>query len=216
MGRNHRNGKRIWLHRENSKGGFVLGKYITHVPTMDYADRFLGGRGVAAKIYWDEVSPDTRALDPANRMIFITGPLAGFSGLAGSRWQVCGKSPATTPEHFCYGNLGGSWGAYLKFAGYDGIIVQGKSEKPVYLSIDDGTVEIRDASSLWGKQSIEVREILKGELGSATRVVASGTAGDNLVVFASLLADNDSSGTSGFGAVMGSKKLKAIAVAGSN
>lgn len=188
---------------------------VTDVPTVNYADRFLGGRGIAAKIYWDEVPPDITALDPANRLIFVTGPLAGLPGLAGSRWQVCGKSPATTPEHFCFSNLGGSWGAYLKFAGYDGIIIQGKSDKPVYLFLHDDIVEIKDAAYLWGKPAIEARETLKGELGNATRVVATGTAGDNLVVFATLLADDDSSGTGGFGAVMGSKNLKAIAVAGS-
>ena len=187
---------------------------VTDIPTANYADRFLGGRGIAAKIYWDEVSPDIKALDPDNRLIFITGPLAGFPGLAGSRWQVCGKSPATAPEHFCFSNLGGSWGAYLKFAGYDGINIWGKSDKPVYLFLHDGIAEIKDASHLWGKGAIKVREQLKGELGSTTRVVASGLAGDNMVVFASLLADDDSSGSGGFGAVMGSKKLKAIAVAG--
>lgn len=187
---------------------------MTNISTMNYAERFLGGRGIAAKIYWDEVSPDVKALDPENRLIFITGPLAGVPGLAGSRWQVCGKSPAAVPEHFCHSNLGGSWGAYLRFAGYDGIIVQGKSDKPVYLFLHDGIAEIRDASSIWGRRSTEVQEVLKSELGRETRVVASGTAGDNMVVFASLLADEDSSGAAGFGAVMGSKRLKAIAVAG--
>jgi len=189
---------------------------ITHIPTMDYADRFLGGRGVAAKIYWDEVAPEAKALGPENRLIFITGPLAGVSpGVAGTRWLVCGKSPATTPEQFCYSNLGGSWGTELKFAGYDGVVVQGKSDKPVYLFIQDGTAEIRDASALWGKGTTDVRETLKGELGNQTKVVAAGPAGDNVAVMAIVLADNDASGTSGFGAVMGSKKLKAIAVRGS-
>jgi len=186
----------------------------TKMPTTDYADRFLGGRGVAAKIYWDEVPPEVGALAPENRLLFMTGPLAGFTGLAGSRWTVCGKSPATIPEQFSYSNLGGRWGAQLKFSGYDGIVVQGKSEKPVYLFIHDGVAEIKDASYLWGKSTIEVREILKMELGSRVAVVACGPAGENMVTFASLLADNDSSGSSGFGAVMGSKKLKAIAVTG--
>ena len=131
-------------------------------PTGAYCDRFLGGRGIAAKIYWDEVSPEVKALDAENRLIFITGPLAGVSpGVAGTRWLVCGKSPATTPEQFCYANFGGSWGTELKFAGYDGIIIQGKSEKPVYLSIQDETVEIRDASALWGKSTVEARKTLK-------------------------------------------------------
>ena len=98
------------------------------VPTMNYADRFLGGRGIAAKIYWDEVAPEVKALEPDNRLIFITGPLAGVSpGVGGVRWLVCGKSPVTKPEQFSYSSLGGSWGTELKFAGYDGVIVQGKS-----------------------------------------------------------------------------------------
>ena len=164
------------------------------IATIDYADRFLGGRGIAEKIYWDEVSPDTRAFDPENRLLFVTGPLTGVAGLASSRLQVCGKSPATTPEHFCYASLGGSWGPYLKFAGYDGIVVQGKSDKPVYLFLHDGICEIRDASHIWGKGSIKVREQLKDELGRATNVLANGPAGDNMVVFATLLADNDAVG----------------------
>lgn len=103
---------------------------ITYLPTEHYADKFIGGRGIAAKIYWDEVSPNVKALDAENPLIFTTGPLAGFNGLAGSRLQICGKSPATTPELFCYANLGGSLGTELKFASYDGIIIQGKADKP--------------------------------------------------------------------------------------
>jgi aldehyde:ferredoxin oxidoreductase len=187
---------------------------ISDLSTRSYADDFVGGRGIAAKIYWDEVPPHAKAFDPENLLIFVTGPLAGVAGLAGSRWQVCGKSPATDPEVFCYSNLGGSWGAKLKSAGYDGIIIKGGSETPVYLLIDEGNAELRDASHLWGKGAVEVREIIKGELGRSTGVVATGVAGENMVIFSSLLADDDSSGSSGFGAVMGCKKLKAIAVRG--
>jgi aldehyde:ferredoxin oxidoreductase len=187
---------------------------IGEFPTTDYADAFLGGRGIAAALYWDEVPPDTGAFDPENRLIFMTGPLAGVAGLAGSRWTICGKSPATDPELFCYSNLGGRWGAKLKFSGFDGIVIQGSSRKPVYLYIDEGRAELKDASPLWGKGAAEAREMLKGDLGKSTGVVATGPAGENAVTFASLLADDDSSGSSGFGAVMGSKKLKAIAVRG--
>ena len=188
---------------------------VSTVPTSDYSERFVGGRGIAAKIYWDEVLPDIKALDADNRLIFLTGPLAGVKGVAGSRWEICGKSPACYPEQFCSCNLGGRWGAQLKFAGYDGLIVQGKADKPVYLLIQDDRVEIKDASRFWGKGAIEVREIIKYELGSSVSVVAIGPAGENRVSFANLIADNDSSGSSGFGAVMGSKMLKAIAVGGS-
>ena len=181
---------------------------------MDYAGRFLGGRGLAAKVYWDEVPPEVNAFDPANRLIFANGPLAGIPVLGGSRWTVCGKSPVPTPQQFCYSNLGGRWGAELKFAGYDAIVVQGKSESPVYLFLHDGMAELNDASAVWGKGAIETREALKTRLGSSARVVSIGPAGENMVTMASMLADNDASGSGGLGSVMGSKKLKAIVVEG--
>jgi len=188
---------------------------VTNIRTGDYSARFLGGRGIAAKVYWDEMSPQAGPYDPENRLLFFTGPLAGFPALAGSRWTVCGKSPTTDREGFSYCNLGGHWGAHLKFAGYDGVVVHGKSPKPVYLLVRDGTVETRDAGSLWGKGAAAAREALKAELGKSVKVVATGPAGEHLVPLASILADNDASGSCGFGAVMGSKNLKAIAVAGS-
>lgn len=186
--------------------------HIWTVPTSDYA-RFVGGRGIAAKIHWDEVPPQVKALDPENRLTFITGPFTGFAGFASSRWQVCGKSPATEPEQFCYSNLGGTWGVVLKSAGYDGVVVQGRARSPVYLLVREEGVELRDAGHLWGKGVIEAREIIKAELGASVNVVACGQAGENLVMGAILLADQDSAGTGGLGSVMGSKNLKAIAVA---
>ena len=192
-----------------SSGSIIL------MSTNNYAGRFLGGRGIAAKIYWDEVPPQVKAFDPENRLMFATGPLAGLKGVSGSRWQICGKSALTTPEYFNYCNLGGSWGAQLKLAGYDALVIQGKSEKPVYVLIEDEKVQIRDASALQGKSTIETRGILKDRLGSQVSVVSIGPAGENMVTFASVLADNDASGSSGLGAVMGSKKLKAVVVKGS-
>ena len=185
---------------------------VDQVPTQDYEDLFLGGRGIAAKVYWDEVPPRINAFDPENRLIFITGPIAGVPGFAGSRWQVCGKSPIH--NRFSYCNLGGSWGAQLKFSGYDGLVVYGKADRPVYLLVDGERVEIREATHLTGMGAISCRERLKEELGRAFRVVTVGAAGENRVVFAALVADNDSTGSSGLGAVMGSKNLKAIAVRG--
>ena len=182
------------------------------VPTIELADRFVGGRGFAAKIYWDGASPEVKACDPQNRLIFVNGPLAGFHGLAGSRWQVCGKSPAVIPECFSYANFGGSWGAWLKFAGYDAVVIEGASDKPVYLVIQDGKTEIKDASFLWGKGALATRALLKGTHGEGIRVATMGPAGDNLAVMANIIAEDDSSGSGGFGAVMGAKKLKAIAV----
>ena len=191
-----------------------LGRVST-ASTADYADKFLGGRGVAARIYWDEVPPEVGAFDPENRLIFATGPMAGLKGVSGSRWVICGKSPLTTPEHFNYCNLGGDWGLNLKLAGYDALVVRGRSERPVYIFVDDQSVEIRDAPDLWGGSTIETRDVLKERLGDSVKVLATGPAGENLVTFASVLADKDASGSSGFGAVGGSKNLKAVAVRGS-
>ena len=87
--------------------------------------------------------------------MFATGPLAGVSGFGGSRWLVCGKSPAASPERFCYSNLGGDWGTRLRSAGYDALLVRGRLEKPGYLFIDDGRAELRDASGLWGRGAID-------------------------------------------------------------
>ena len=185
---------------------------VDRMPTEGYDDLFLGGRGIAAKIYWDEVPPGTDAFDPENRLIFITGPVAGVPGFGGSRWQVCGKSPIH--NRFSYCNLGGSWGAELKFAGYDGLVVYGQADRPVYLLVDGDRVEIREAAHLIGRGAISCREKLKDELGKAFRVVTVGVAGENRVVFSSLVADNDATGSSGLGAVMGSKNLKAIAIRG--
>ena len=186
---------------------------MTEVSTLDYADRFLGGRGIAAKIYWDEVPPEVGAFDAGNRLIFANGPLCGLPVISSSRWTVCGKSPKS-PERFSYGSFGGTWGAEMKFAGYDAIVVRGKSEKPVYLFLHDNTAKLEDGSSLWGKGAIETREMLKGEWGNSVKVVAIGPAGENLVPTSILTADNDATGSAGLGAVMGSKKLKAIVVKG--
>ena len=182
-------------------------------PTSDYAGKFLGGRGIASKIYWDEVGPGVKPFDPQNRLVFITGPATGIAP-AGTRWNIYGKSPARNPEGFCYTHLGGSWGAFLKFAGFDGIVVHGQSERPVYLFVKDGTAQIRDAAALWGRGAVDTRNALKAELGREVRVAAIGPAGENRVLFSGLIADGDASGAAGFGAVMGSKKLKAIAVTG--
>lgn len=186
---------------------------IAKVSTQIYADLFLGGRGIAARIYWDEVSPQIDAFDPENRLIFITGPVCGVPGFA-SRFQVCGKSAIN--NQFSYCNLGGSWGAYLKFAGYDGVVVYGKADKPVYLWIDGDKVEMRDAAHLKGKSAFHCELQIKEELGESVRVVIIGPAGDNLVSFATFLAAEDSCGSGGLAGVMGSKNLKALAVTGNN
>lgn len=184
------------------------------IPSDDYVNRFIGGRGIAAKLYWDLVPAGVGAFDPENALVCATGPVTGFTGLAGCRWVIGGKSPSRRPEAFSYGNLGGRWGAALKAAGYDALAVTGKADKPACLYIHDGSVEFRDASSLRGTTSFDAQESLVNELGRGTSVLAIGPAAENRVVFATALADSGASVSGGMGAVMGGKNLKAIAVAG--
>ena len=187
---------------------------VEELATSDYAQDYCGGRGFAARLYWDLADPASGALDPGNPMVVVTGPLCGVPAVAGSRWQVIGKSPATQPAGYNYSNLGGRWGAVLKFAGYDGLVIQGRAERPVCLVIAGDGASIRDAGPLWGKRAMETREALKAELGQAASVAAIGPAGENLAVMATILADQDSVATAGMGSVMGAKNLKAIAVIG--
>jgi aldehyde:ferredoxin oxidoreductase len=184
------------------------------IDTHEYAGRFLGGRGLATAVYWNEVQPYVDAFDEGNRLILSLGPLAGVPALGGSRWVAAAKSPYPSRQHLCYGNLGGSFGAELKFAGYDGLIIQGRSDRPVTLSIRGGDVEISDASALRGKSAVDTITALKGTAGGGARVLAIGPAGENRVSFATLLGDGDASCSGGMGAVMGAKNLKAIAVQG--
>jgi len=187
---------------------------IAELPTSDYAGSYLGGRGIAGRLYWEEASPQANALDPENALILATGPLAGVPVIGGSRWYVCAKSPITSPQHLSYCNLGGDWGVRLKSAGYDAVVVKGKSDKPVYLLIENGASIVRDASFLWGKGAIQARETLVEQLGNSASVVAIGPGGENQAAMACLIASDDASGGGGMGAVMGSKNLKAIAVHG--
>ncbi len=186
---------------------------IGELLTQDYADAFIGGKGIAARLYWDRVPPTARALEPDNALIFATGPLAGIPSIGGSRWVACGKSPALSPEYFTCANLGGNWGLSLKSAGYDALSVQGKAAAPVYLLIgDDGKVGFKGASGLWGTGTIKTKETLKRECGDVASIVTIGPAGENMAVMAVLSAENDATGSGGLGAVMGSKNLKAIVV----
>ncbi|QTA81563.1 Tungsten-containing aldehyde:ferredoxin oxidoreductase [Desulfonema limicola] len=188
---------------------------ISELDTMKYADRFLGGRGIATCIYWESVMPETGALDPGNHLIFMTGPLGATGAQGASRFIAVGKSPMRMPEGFCYGNMGGFFGPYLKRAGYDGLIITGKSEKKVYLYIQDNKTSILSADNLWGKGVYQVRDAIKEIHGKNVRFITTGPAGENLCRSANIMTDNEGSATGGFGAVFGSKNLKAIAVTGS-
>lgn len=182
------------------------------LPTRDYVPDFVGGRGIAARLYWDRVPAAAGALDPRNALILATGPLAGAPLIGGSRWVACARSPALSPEYFTCANLGGNLGLRLKSAGYDALFVQGQAERPVYLVIGDGRVEFKDASEYWGLGTIKTKELLGREWGEAASVLTIGPAGENLAVMAVLSADHDATGAGGLGAVMGAKKLKAVVV----
>ncbi len=187
---------------------------ISELSTKTYSDEYLGGRGIALRLYWENVRPETGAFDPENCLIFMTGPLVATGAQGATRMAVVGKSPMTYPEQYCYGNMGGFFPPELKKAGYDGIVFTGRAKEPVYLWISDDTTELRDASSLWGQGAYRVREILKHEHGKGARFLTTGVAGENLVRSAIIFGSHQSTSTGGFGSVMASKNLKAIVVKG--
>jgi aldehyde:ferredoxin oxidoreductase len=179
------------------------------------AHDFVGGAGYAARYLYDELGPDTDPLGPDNPLMFMTGPLVGTRAPSCGRHEVCALSPLT--GIWGESNSGGFWGAELKFAGYDGIVVRGRAEKPVWLSIVEGQPPtLHDASGLWGLDTYETQQRLRDELGDQKMRVASiGPAGENLVLYAAVMNDHGrAAGRTGMGAVMGSKNLKAIAVRG--
>jgi aldehyde:ferredoxin oxidoreductase len=139
--------------------------------------------------------------------------VTGFPGFAGFRWKICGKTMLDDPESFSYCNLGERWGAWLKYAGYDALVVQGKADKPVYIFIHDGKVEIRDASHLWGQTTFDASDNLKTELGDKVSVLTVGPAGEKLIPYSIVLSEGGTSGSGGLGIIMGSKNLKAVVVA---
>ena len=188
---------------------------ITTEETERVARLFLGGRGIATKIYWDEVRPEVGAFDAGNKIIIMTGPLVATGVQGATRCTVISKSPMLIPEGFSYGSLGGFFPSELKKAGFDGIVISGKASKPSLIVIKDETVEICDASALWGKGTYEVGTILRGRYGEDIKYISTGPAGENLCRSATIIGDHEGSVTSGFGAVFGSKMLKAVAVKGS-
>jgi aldehyde:ferredoxin oxidoreductase len=177
---------------------------------------YIGGAGLAVRMLYDMIDADTDALGPDNPLIFMTGPLCGTVAPTGSKSTVCARSPKT--GLLGYSTVGGHFGADLRFAGYDGIIITGAAKGPTYLFIEDSDVELRGASHLWGSDTEEVWETLKEESGHRNPGVARiGIGGENLVKYASIMFDHHrAAGRTGLGAVMGSKKLKAVAVQGSS
>jgi len=187
---------------------------IAESETQPYAEKYLGGRGIASRIYWEKVKLDIGAFDPENYLIFMTGPLVATGAQGATRMAVAGKSPMTYPEKYCYGNFGGFIGAELKKAGFDGLVITGRAPKPVSLTIFDDTIGLRDASALWGKSAYQVADIIRESHGDKARFLTTGVAGENRVRSAVIFGSHDSTSTAGFGAVLASKNLKAIVVQG--
>jgi aldehyde:ferredoxin oxidoreductase len=187
---------------------------ISKFSTQPYAEKYLGGRGIASRIYWETVKPEIGAFDSANHLIFMTGPLVATGAQGATRMSVVGKSPMAYPEKYCYGNIGGFFGAELKRAGFDGLVITGRASKPVYLWINNNHIELRDASSLWGNGAYRVAEMLQQSHGDRARFLTTGVAGENLVRSAIVFGSHQSTSTAGFGAVMASKNLKAVVVKG--
>ncbi len=174
---------------------------------------YLGGLGTNAKIMWDRVSPETQAFDPENLLIFGAGLLCGTPATGCNRTILTTISPQT--KLLAFSMMGGFWAPELKYAGYDKVVFRGKSEKLVYLYINNDNVEIRDAAHLHGKGSIESAEIIKKELNEPkAQVAAIGLAGENRVYYASVEQGRSSASRGGIGAVMGDKNIKAVVVRG--
>lgn len=177
------------------------------------AEDFVGARGLGTKYFCDEVDPKVDALGPDNKLIFMTGPLTGTAACCSGRYEVVAKAPLTGTIGAA--NSGGHFGPELKYAGYDGIIFEGVSDTPVYLYINDDKVELRDASHLWGKTVFEATDELNKDCGASFRVACIGPTGENLCLYAGVMNDKHrAAGRGGLGAVMGSKKLKAVVVKG--
>jgi aldehyde:ferredoxin oxidoreductase len=199
-------GKLLWVDLSSKR---------IEVETLDekFCRDYIGGYGFGARILFSRQKAKVDALGPENILGFATGPFTGSPVLAGSRFTVVAKSPLTG----CWGdaNSGGYFGPHLKFAGYDGVFFSGQSDKPVYLWINQGNPEIRDAAHLWGKDTYDTEDTLRAELGKNVEVACIGKSGELLSTIAAVMNNRGrAAGRSGLGAVMGSQKLKAIAVNG--
>ncbi|RPI51367.1 MAG: aldehyde ferredoxin oxidoreductase, partial [Chloroflexi bacterium] len=211
--------KRMIMMMRGGYAGVVLkvdltnGTLLKEALDPGFARAYIGGRGFTSRLQYDLISPQADPLGPENVVIIAPGPLTGTPAPSSGRFTVGGRSPLT--GILGDANSGGFWGAVLKRAGYDLILVHGQSPYPVYLSIDDDRIELRDARPLWGKDTRETETLIRAELGRAFSVASIGQAGENQVRFASLMADVEhAAARTGLGAVLGAKKLKAIAVRG--
>ena len=177
------------------------------------ARTYIGGYGLGARILYSRQKAGVDPLGPDNTLGFITGPYTGTAVPTGTRYEVVARSPLT--GGWGDANSGGFFGPYLKFAGYDAVFFKGISPRPVYLLIDEGKAQLKDASALWGKDTYETEDTLMAQYGKDSRVACIGPAGEKLALISSIMTDRGSAaGRSGLGAVMGSKKLKAVVAKG--
>jgi len=183
---------------------------ISRMSSRDMARDYIGGRGFAARLYWDEVPAHIDALSPENPLMLMAGPLAGTPAIACSRLVVSGKSPLLMPEQYGHATIGGSSAPALKKAGFDGLIITGKSPRPVCLYVVNGAVRIDDASGLWGLDTHATLEKLEQQYGKECEPLCIGPAGERLIRFALIMGKQSSCAGHGFGALMGSKNIKAI------
>jgi aldehyde:ferredoxin oxidoreductase len=180
----------------------------------EFERQFLGGASLAARLLYPYLTEELDPFSPESPLLFMNGPLTGTAGPTVGRFVVCGKGPAT--GLWAESNCGGFWGPELRFAGYDGLWITGRASAPVYLWIEDGRLEVRDAAHLWGKDTYQTQELVKQEIGrTGIHVAVVGPAAENGVLFAGIYCDHGrTAGRTGLGAVMASKNLKAIAVKG--
>ncbi|MGR3296368.1 MAG: aldehyde ferredoxin oxidoreductase N-terminal domain-containing protein, partial [Candidatus Bathyanammoxibius sp.] len=200
-------GKILWVDLTDGK--------ITKVPTSDFEpEKYIGGVGLNSRIFWELGCPAVDAFHPDSPLLLSVGPLTGASGPF-TRATMCAIAPQCYPEElFTYSGFGGKFPAELKYAGYDGIVIVGKADKPVYLSIHDEDVEIKDAGMLWGLDTFETQKVLADSHPRAS-VLTIGPAGENLSRIAIIITETTgAAGQGGYGAVMGSKNLKAIVTRG--
>lgn len=180
---------------------------------LGYAEKFIGGRGLAARVLFEEVKAKVEPLSPDNRLILMTGPLAGTPVPGTSRFVVATKSPLT--NIYAYAIAGGDFGSALKSSGYDGVIIEGESTDPTYLLIDNGEASLKDAKWLWGTPVFETERLIKETVGNSARMALIGPAGEKMVKYAGVITgDRRAAGRAGTGAVLGAKKIKGIVVKG--
>ena len=197
----------------NLRVNLTHGEVTKEALDLKMAEEFVGGRGLASRLLCAEIDPEIEAMSPENPLIFGTGPLTGTGAPATARYVVVCKAPLTGT--IACSNSGGFFGPEIKFAGYDALIIEGESPEPVYLWIQDDRVEIRSASLLWGKTPVETESTLQKLTHPASKIACIGPGGEKLSLMAGIVNDNYRlAARSGVGALMGKKKLKAIAIRG--